>query len=288
MNTNSLNWEQTIEHVRADPAYADLVYEAYLGEDTEANISRFSISEEFILTKQLITSSLGKSRPDVPWRVLDVGAGNGIATIALAKAGFHVTALEPDPSETIGAGAIKRMVRRFDLGQYVQIEEAWGEALPFPDGAFDVVYGRQVMHHARNLNQFVAEAARVLRKGGVFITTRDHVVFDAADKENFLARHPLHKFYGGENAFSLDEYETAIKTAGLSIEQRLAPGDSAINYAPWSKNKVKAVLKQKTAFLHKVPFVPDVAFWLVKLRLSRLPGRLYSFVARLPNTEKND
>ena len=285
MSKESLNWEQTIKHIRTDPAYADLVHEAYLGEDTEDSVLRFSDSEEFANTKELITSSLGKNDTGVPWRVLDLGAGNGIATIAFATSGFNVTALEPDPSDTIGAGAIKRMARKMGLEKFVKVEEAWGEALPFPDGAFDVVYGRQVMHHAHDLNKFVAEAARVLREGGIFVTTRDHVVFDATDKENFLERHPLHKFYGGENAFSLEEYETAITSAGLSIEQRLAPGDSAINYAPWSRNRVKTLLKRKTGFLHLVPFMSDAAFGIVKFRLSRLPGCLYSFVARLPKTK---
>jgi len=217
MSKESLNWEQTIKHIRTDPAYADLVHEAYLGEDTEDSVLRFSDSEEFANTKELITSSLGKNDTGVPWRVLDLGAGNGIATIAFATSGFNVTALEPDPSDTIGAGAIKRMARKMGLEKFV--------------------------------------------------------------------KHPLHKFYGGENAFSLEEYETAITSAGLSIEQRLAPGDSAINYAPWSRNRVKTLLKRKTGFLHLVPFMSDAAFGIVKFRLSRLPGCLYSFVARLPKTK---
>lgn len=283
MSDYSLNWEQTIQHIRTNPDYEGLVHEAYLGADTESNVSRFGVSEEFLTTKQLVSYLLGVNEAGASWKVLDLGAGNGIATIAFAKAGFSVTALEPNPSETIGAGAIKRMVKKMELEHSVTVEEAWGEALPFPDGSFDVVYGRQVMHHAHDLNQFVAEAARVLRKGGVFVTTRDHVVSDADEKVRFLARHPLHKFYGGENAFSLKEYEAAIVNAGLIIEQRLAPRDSVINYAPWSKKKVKAMLKQKTGFLHIIPLVSDIAFWLVKLRLSRLPGSLYSFVARQPN-----
>ena len=48
-----------------------------------------------------------------PWlqrgQALDVGAGRGIASYALAREGFTVTVLEPDDSHLVGAGAIRSL-----------------------------------------------------------------------------------------------------------------------------------------------------------------------------------
>jgi SAM-dependent methyltransferase len=275
------NWEETIEYIRLAPDYAQLVEQAYLDVDVEKNILRFKTSEEFLETLRVVQGALD-SINERPLRMLDLGAGNGIATIAFAQSGFSVTALEPDPSLTIGAGAIKQMVEQYKLEDVVKVIEAWGESLPFSDGYFDLVYGRQVMHHAHDLKQFIAESARVLRPGGILLTTRDHVVKGQADKERFLARHPLHKYYGGENAFTLQEYETAMTSAGLKIETRFNPQDSPINYGPWSEQKVEELLKDRTKVLHRLPFVRQLAWKLVRIRLERLPGRLYSYLARKP------
>jgi len=43
-----------------------------------------------------------------------------------------------------------------------------GEALPFPDESFDIVYSANVLEHTGRPRQVVAEALRVLRPGGLF------------------------------------------------------------------------------------------------------------------------
>jgi len=267
-----MTWEETIQEIRRQPTFKSLVKEAYLGEDLEDNIQRFQKSEEFRATLKEI-SKFDPSKTKV--RILDLGAGNGISTISFAMKGYHVVALEPDPSNTIGAGAIRIAAQIFEVEDKVTVEEAWGEKLPFDDNHFDIVYGRQVMHHAHELNQFVAEASRVLKKGGLFMTTRDHVIKDDQDKEAFLNRHPLHKFYGGENAFTLEEYKRAIQQAGLTIQRSLNAKESVINYDPWGKSKVK----EKLGVLGNLPLLPSVAMSFVKYRLNRIPGRLHTFVA---------
>jgi len=267
-----MNWEQTILEIRANAAYEDLVKEAYLGPDLEENVLRFSKSAEFKETIKELASILGDVKGKT---MLDIGAGNGISTIAFALHGIEVTALEPDPSNTIGAGAIRLSAEKHNVGQKVKVVEAWGESLPFPDNHFDIVYGRQVMHHAHELTTFVSQGARVLKNGGVFMTTRDHVIKDDNDKEAFLERHPLHKFYGGENAFTLTEYSKAITDAGLFIRRSLDAADSAINYDPWGKEKIG----KKFGFIGKLPLVSDVLLGIVKIRLNRIPGRLHTFVA---------
>ena len=267
-----MNWEETIKEIRTKDNYKSLVHEAYLGEDLNDNIIRFSKSAEFQECLKELESAIGSLAGK---SMLDIGAGNGLATISFAITGLKVSALEPDPSNTIGAGAIRKCVADHGLEDNVNVVEAWGEKLPFEDASFDIVYGRQVMHHALDLDKFVDEAARVLKPGGVFITTRDHVIKDELDKEKFLERHPLHKYYGGENAFTLHEYSSAIEKAGLNIVRSLDTKDSVINFDPWNKSKVR----DRIGIFRHIPGLASILMKFVKIRLNNLAGRLHTFVA---------
>lgn len=43
------------------------------------------------------------------------------------------------------------------------------EKLPFPDNSFDVVYSKSVLEHVFNTSNFISEAKRVLKPGGLFL-----------------------------------------------------------------------------------------------------------------------
>jgi SAM-dependent methyltransferase len=270
-----MNWHETIEYIRREPSYSATVNEAYLSENLKANVESFKQSIEFAETIKLL-DSLNISRS---CRLLDVGAGNGISSIAFALVGFKVTALEPDVSDTVGSGAIAKLKEAYGLKDMV-IVSTFGEEMPFDNDSFDIVYARQCMHHAYDLQQFTKSIYRVVKQDGVLLTVRDHVISNEADKQAFLNRHPLHKFYGGENAFALAEYKNAITNAGFTISQVLAPADSVINYSPWSTERVKEVLRQKIGGWAVNPLSVNLSWWAIKYRLNRLPGRLYSFVAK--------
>ena len=174
--------------------------------------------------------------PISPAKVLDMGAGRGIASYAFAKEGWDVTALEPDPSEIVGTGAIRRLVREAKLT--IDVVEEWGEFLPFEDESFDLVYGRAVFHHVSHLEKFCSEACRVLKPNGIFIMTREHVLSSKDDLESFLKNHALHHLYGGEAAYLLDEYLDAMRCAGMKIRTVKGPSSSAVNYFPQSESEM--------------------------------------------------
>jgi len=269
-----MNWHETIAYARNAPGLQNQIRESYLSEDLASNIEAFRNSDEFRATLNLLSSlNIAKNA-----KLLDVGAGNGISSIAFALEGFNVTALEPDESDTVGAGAISKLKELYNLPGLI-IDSSFGEKMPFADNYFDVVYARQCMHHAYDLQQFIKSIYRVVKSGGILLTVRDHVISDDADKEAFLKRHPLHKYYGGENAFSLDEYRNAIITAGFDIKQVLGPCDSVINYSPWSSERIKTILKKKLGVWAVNKVVIMLSWRFIKYRLNRLPGRLYSFVS---------
>ncbi len=289
-----MTWEEIIVKIRKDPSYADLVKYAYFDEDLLLNVNRFKESEEFTETLKLIETY----HPTPVNSLLDVGAGNGISSASFALKGYNVTALEPDKSSTIGAGAIRLVKGKLNL-ENLQVVDGWAESIEFPNETFDVVYVRQAMHHANNLEKFVSECSRVLKKGGLLLTIRDHVIYDASDKKWFLKMHPLHKFYGGENAFTADEYKNAIKKSGLEVKTELKFYDNIINFFPITKEQKQRLeqgdardlllpLEKKIGGLSKNKWIQKLYFYLIKTDLKklndekRIPGRMYSYAAIKP------
>lgn len=272
---DKMSWDEAVEWLRSPLGNTQIAADAYLEKDLVKNIERFRQSNEYIHTINLLKLYCNESRPTL----LDIGAGNGISSIAFALEGYQVSSLEPYPSNSVGSGAIRWLVEYYKLSN-VTVIEAFGENLPFDNETFDIVYGRQVMHHAHDLKKFIAETARVLKQGGTLITIRDHVVKDENDKQRFLKKHPLHHLYGGENAFRIEEYSDAITSAGLKIEKMITPSESPINYEPWSKTRVKEILEKRFGnVVGRITFLAPLAWSLLKIRLDRMPGKLYSFIA---------
>lgn len=286
-----MTWEETIIYIRTQPEYKNLVELAYFEEDLTLNVERFKESEEFIETLILLNEYAPNAK-----KLLDIGAGNGISCVALALKGYDVVVVEPDKSDTIGAGAIRKLKEHYNL-KNLTIYEAYAEEIAFADETFDIVYARQCMHHAYHLTKFVAEASRVLKKNGLFITIRDHVIFGEEDKKWFLASHPLQKFYGGENAFLPQEYEDAMEKAGLTIQKTIKFYDSIINYFPRLRREVEdfksnQVKKRKESLKNKISFFANTPFFfflynfyldkkigkIATLDEREVAGRMYSYI----------
>jgi SAM-dependent methyltransferase len=272
-------WEEAIEHLRHDPAHHDLIHFSYLGADLHDNSRRFKASGEFAETLRL----LGHYAPRAK-ELLDIPGGNGIAASAFAASGFAVTTVEPDPSDTVGRGAIAKVLDA--AGLQARIVDAYGEALPFPDGSFDIVYVRQGLHHAANLPAMLKEYARVLRSGGILLAAREHVVDDYdASLRAFLATQADHQLYGGEHAFTLADYRGAIVGAGLRMTSELGPLASIINLHPTSIEALgDAFLQSRRGRLLGAVLpsgrVRKIGLWW--LNRQKVPGRLYTFIATKP------
>jgi ubiquinone/menaquinone biosynthesis C-methylase UbiE len=102
---------------------------------------------------------------DLGDNVLEVGAGPGLVTAALAERTTALTAVEIDPALARRARAA---VHRY---QHVTVVAADATRLPFPDNEFSSVVCMTMLHHlpdAAAQDTLFAEAARVLRPGGIF------------------------------------------------------------------------------------------------------------------------
>ena len=117
-----------------------------------------------------------------PVRVLDFGAGNGWMARRLAGS-FRVTALDVDAGDTGLGGLRDHRVARVagDL-----------EALPLRAHSFDAVVAAASLHYAVDVRAVLAEAARVLRPGGVLIVADSPVYDDDAAREAAWQRTRAH------------------------------------------------------------------------------------------------
>ncbi len=109
-----------------------------------------------------LTALLRLAAPSAEDGALDVATGTGFTALALAPRCRRVVALDLTPQMLAQAQRLQR-----DRGVLnVLFCQGDAEALPFRDGAFDIVTCRVAAHHFPDLQRALDEMARVTRPGG--------------------------------------------------------------------------------------------------------------------------
>jgi ubiquinone/menaquinone biosynthesis C-methylase UbiE len=98
-------------------------------------------------------------------RLLEVGCGIGTDLVRFAKGGARVTGVD------LAQTAIDLARKNFELNGVVpeDLRVANGEALPYADTSFDVVYGHGVIQYTADAPALIRELHRVLKPGGTGI-----------------------------------------------------------------------------------------------------------------------
>ncbi|MEY2460140.1 MAG: hypothetical protein QOG30_1970 [Acidimicrobiaceae bacterium] len=113
-------------------------------------------------TLQIVGESLCEAVDvEAGWRVLDVAAGNGNASLAAARRGADVTS-----ADYVEALLDRALVRADADGLRLTTRVADAEALPFEDASFDCVLSTFGVMFTPNPGQAAAELIRVCRPGG--------------------------------------------------------------------------------------------------------------------------
>ncbi|WP_017615450.1 methyltransferase domain-containing protein [Nocardiopsis salina] len=108
--------------------------------------------------------ALFRLAPESGHRALDIGAGTGEDTVALAERvgpGGSATGVEP-------ANGLRKEARRRAGDRHPGVEFVDGDTrtLPYGEGHFDVIRCERVLQHIANPEEAVREMVRVLRPGG--------------------------------------------------------------------------------------------------------------------------
>ena len=140
--------------------------------------SRPHAQPEADCVEQTSTTSIERGRPSYSWRygqdrrlemvrgvvdlrdarILDVGCGIGTYVRRFRQYSDDVHGIEVEPERAAEAS--------LELPNIVQ---AVGEALPYPDDHFDLVFSNEVIEHVDDDGATVAEMVRVTRPGGTIV-----------------------------------------------------------------------------------------------------------------------
>jgi HAD superfamily hydrolase (TIGR01549 family) len=104
--------------------------------------------------------------PEPGERILEVGCGSGVYTRELAALGARVTATDYAPTPLAQARR-----NAGDLAAEVEFRVEDVQRLSLPDRSFDKVLMSEVVEHVPEPERAIAEAARVLRPGGLLVAS---------------------------------------------------------------------------------------------------------------------
>lgn len=219
------------------------------GSDINANVySRWRATTLGSITEQVEKRTVFNLIGPLPLkRLLDVGTGDGTYAIEAAKGGAIVTALdiEQDMLDAVRNRAAKS-------GVSIGLKNGSIEALPFPDGSFDVVLGITVLCFLPDPEIAVRELARVL-------TPRGLLVLGDLNRFSIWAAERRMRSWFGNNIWrqvhfrSQDDLKKLVESAGL----RVIMTQGSVFFPPNGlAARIMAPLEPLFSFLH----APGAAF----------------------------
>ena len=174
-------------------------------------------------------------------RILEVGAGSGRDSVALAELGASAVMLDYSMASLAVAGDVARRA-----GVRPLLVRADALRMPFRDGAFDTVFHQGLLEHFRDPLPLLNENVRVLKPDALLLVDvpqRFHLY--TVMKHVLIA---IGKWFAGwETEFTIGELEGLMRRSGVRIVRR---------YGAWM-----------------IPglFYRSLRLGLMKARLARLP-----------------
>ena len=146
-------------------------------------------------------------------RVLEVAAGTGIITSAIARTSDSVVAT--DYAEAM-VEALESKIREAGLGN-VSCEQADIYALDYADGEFDAVVAGNVLHLVPDLPAAIRALRKVTKPGGLLVAPT--FCHDETRTSWVLSRLFAISGFPGHRRFTLESLRTALEENGLQVVQ---------------------------------------------------------------------
>ena len=190
-----------------------------------------------------LTRLVELAQPQPSWQVLDVATAAGHTAFIFAPHVAQVIATDLTPEMLTVAANLAEEKRITN----VTFEPADAEQLPFPDGQFDCVTCRIAPHHFPEIQQFINEAARVLKPGGLLAVVdnvvpgthlrgkKARLINEASKYVNAFEklRDPSHG-----RCWSIGEWVHGFETAGFAIQHQETLAKE-IEFSSWA-DRMKA------------------------------------------------
>jgi len=164
MRDNAQSWEKVVVWFWPLPELTELVIAFYYDDPLFYAKDFFHQIIQWTQIQKRLTRGKGK--------VLDLGAGRDVSSFA--HDGWDLINIEPDLITIVETMIIRQLVPETKLP--VSVHQTLAETLPFKDKSFDVVSGRQILHHDQELKVMCDKIVRVLKPGGIFIVTREQMI----------------------------------------------------------------------------------------------------------------
>ncbi len=159
-------------------------------------------------------------------RVLEVAAGTGIVTGAIARSATEVVATD---YASAMVDVLERRVRAEGLAN-VRCEQADLYDLAFDDASFDVVVAANVLHLVPDLPGALAAMRRVLGPGGRLVVPT--FLHDETAVSWLVSRALALTGFPGQRRFTSRSLRESLESAGLGISRfETIPGPIPIGYA---------------------------------------------------------
>ncbi len=132
-------------------------------------------------------------------RVLDVASGEGYGSALMAGVAASVTGVD------ISAEAVEHAAARYGSAPNLRYVCASCASIPLPDASFDVIVSFETIEHMTEHDAFMAEVARLLAPGGLFIISSPNRV-EYSDRTGYRNEFHVKELDGPELRSLLDRH----------------------------------------------------------------------------------